>query len=240
MNEKKFKDFIKAPNIGTHQAIYELENEAILRNGVLDKTLYELADWKDKVLLDVGCGAGFWLKNYAKNGGTIIGVEPDPNLFELAKTRLSSIENATVLHGSAEHIPLADASVDIIHARWAYFFGAGSELGLAEAKRVLRPGGIFIAIDNSWRSGDFSKLLRHSIAGNANFDPETTQNWWVENGAERIEIPNAGWNAKSAAELESILRIEFPEETVEHFLETHDEKSLSYAIALFVKYRDNW
>lgn len=233
-------DFVKAPNIGDHQATYELENEAILRNGVLDKKLQDVADWEDKIVLDIGCGTGFWLKNYAKSARAVIGIEPDPNLLKLAKDRLENIENANVIHGSAEHIPLDDASVDIVHARWAYFFGASSEKGLAEAKRVLRSGGVFIAIDNSWRSGDFAKLLKHSVAGNATFDPEKTQKWWNENRANRIEIPDAGWNAKSAAELETILRIEFPMETVDYFLETHVGDSLSYAIALFVKERDNW
>ena len=240
MTEKTLSDFVKAPNIGLNQATYELENEAILRNGVLDKRLEDVADWKDKVLLDVGCGTGFWLKNYAKTAAKVIGVEPDPTLLELAETRLENIENASALRGSAEHIPLGDASVDIVHARWAYFFGAGSDKGLAEVKRVLRPGGVFIAIDNSWRSGDFADLLDHSVAGNGTFDPELTQVWWTENNAKRIEISDAGWNAKSATELEKILRIEFPEATVDNFLSTHEGDSLSYAIALFVKQRNDW
>ena len=37
--------------------------------------------------------------------------------------------------------PLPDASVDVVHARWAYFFGPGCEPGLAELDRVVRRGG---------------------------------------------------------------------------------------------------
>ena len=44
----------------------------------------------------------------------------------------------------AEALPVPDASVDVVHARWAYFFGPGCEPGLAELDRVVRRGGTAI------------------------------------------------------------------------------------------------
>jgi ubiquinone/menaquinone biosynthesis C-methylase UbiE len=48
------------------------------------------------------------------------------------------LDNASVLTGSAERIPLSDSIVDVVHARFAYVFGPGCERGIAEVLRVLR------------------------------------------------------------------------------------------------------
>ena len=46
--------------------------------------------------------------------------------------------------GSAERLPLPPCSVDVVHARFAYFLTPGGDAGLAEVLRVLRPGGAFV------------------------------------------------------------------------------------------------
>ncbi len=67
-----------------------------------------------------------------------------------------------VLHGAAEHIPLPDAVVDVVHARFAYFFPPGCDAGLAEVLRVLRPQGTLVVVDNDHRNGEFAELLGSS------------------------------------------------------------------------------
>jgi ubiquinone/menaquinone biosynthesis C-methylase UbiE len=133
-----FPDFSPAGNQGGDPDAYELENRALDRDGLVLQAMRDLAPWRDKVLLDLGCGSGFWLPGYAAEAARAIGVEPDPRLRPLAAAR---DPRATVLAGSAEHIPLPDASVDVVHARFAYFFPPGVDAGLAEVMRVLRPGG---------------------------------------------------------------------------------------------------
>lgn len=69
----------------------------------------------------------------------VIGVEPDPALLPDARARHG---DATVRRGSAEHLPLPDGAVDVVHARFAYFFPSPSnncDPGLAEVKRVRAP-----------------------------------------------------------------------------------------------------
>ena len=62
----------------------------------------------------------------------MIGVEPHPDLVALARRRTRSLAHVSVLAGTAQAIPLPDASVDVVHVRWAYFFGPGCEPGLRE------------------------------------------------------------------------------------------------------------
>lgn len=225
-------DFVPAPNIGRHPQVYERENEAIARDGRLDAALARIAPWRGRRLLDIGCGTGFWLGRYAETAATVVGVEPDPRLLERARAR-DLPPSVQLRHGSAEHLPLDDASIDVAHARFAYFFGAGAEAGLAEVRRVLAPGGVFVAMDNDWSGGDFADLLRDAVGGNASHDPTAIAAWWAQQGAER-HVAEAGWSARSPTELERILRIEFPADTVDRFVARHTAASLSYRVALYV------
>lgn len=222
-------DFVPAPNIGENPDTYILENEALRRDGRLDRALASIAPYAGRDLLDIGSGLGFWLPHYAQTARTVIGVEPDPRLRE----RFEAIPGVELREGSAEQLPVADHSIDIAHARFAYFFGHGADAGLEEVRRVLRPSGCFLAIDNSWQGGHFAELLRDATTGNAAMDPHETANWWAARGAQRHEI-DGGWLATSAPELESILRIEFPGPVVDRFLARHPGLThLAYQFAVF-------
>jgi len=230
-------DWVPAPNIGRHPDIYERENEALARDGRLDEALRSIADWHGRRLLDIGCGTGFWLPRYGRDASEVVGVEPDPDLLARAAERTEPLAHVHVHRGSAEALGV-DGPFDVAHARFAYFFGAGAERGLTEVRRRLAPGGVFIAVDNSWTGGDFAELLRDATTGNASHDPDAIAAWWAEQGAERVEV-EAGWEARSAEELEAILRIEFPKRVVDRFVARHDAHALSYRMALYVVRNDD-
>lgn len=234
MKHQTFTDWVPAPNIGQNPDLYELENDAIARDGRLDAALLEIADWTSKVILDVGTGTGYWLPRYAEKASEVIGIEPDPGLLSRAQERVQGLPNTRVLAGSAEQIPMPDDSVDIAHARFAYFFGLGAEKGLAEVFRVLKPGGSLVVIDNSWELGDFAKLLRIATEGNAAMDPDAARAWWKERGASRIDV-EGGWACKTSDELQEILRMEFAAGVVDQFWnQEHDSSaSISYGFAIY-------
>ena len=96
-----FDDWQPAPNIAGDPATYDLENAALRRDGRLDAALHAIAPWDGRVLLDIGCGSGFWLPSYAERGQQVIGVEPDLDLLDLAARRVGSAGNIDVRHGSA-------------------------------------------------------------------------------------------------------------------------------------------
>lgn len=226
-------DFAYAPNQSGSPAVYELENAAIDPDGVLYDAMRRLAPWDGQTLLDLGCGSGWWLPRYADEAASVIGVEPDETLLPLAAARDARVR---VLHGSAEHIPLEDERVDVVHARFAYFFGAGREAGLTEVRRVLRPGGRLVVVANDLRQGEFAALLR--AAGNTAEQAEKTDNWWASVGAARVEVMS-GWQCPSPDELASILAVEFPGEVSAGWLAAHPRASgLTYGYLLFAVGRD--
>ena len=213
----KLPDFKPAPNQGGNIDLYELENQALDPGGYVLAAMRARAPWAGRRLLDLGCGSGYWLSRYADEAAAVLGVEPDPRLLPLAAGRDPRVK---VLRGSAEHIPLPSGSVDVVHARFAYFFPPGCDAGLAEAMRVLRPAGTLVVIGNDLQAGDFADLLR--AAGRA-LEPaggREADAWWAAHGADRTTV-RSSWRFASRADFEAVLRMEFPPEVADPWLAAH-------------------
>ncbi len=223
-------DFLPAPNQGGDPALYEIENRALDPGGLVLDAMRRTAPWAGRTLLDLGCGSGFWLPGYAAEAARVIGVEPDPRLLPIARERDPRVR---VLAGSAEHIPLADASVDVVHARFAYFFPPGRDTGLAEVLRVLRPGGALVVVDNDLRAGEFAGLLARLPHAPEQAGGRRTDDWWARRGAERTEVMSE-WRFARRADFEAVLRLEFPAGVADPWLAAHPRAlGLGYGYLLF-------
>ena len=224
-----FPDFRSAPNQGGRPDLDELENQAIDPDGLVLAAMRQLAPWHGRTLVDLGCGAGYWLPGYAREAAEVIGIEPDPALLPQARARDRRVR---VLAGSAEHIPLPDASADVVHARFAYFWPPRCGPGLAEVLRVLRPGGALVVVDNDHRNGEFAGLLRQA-APVAQGTAGVTDAWWARRGADRTEVLSQ-WRFGSRADLDAVLRLEFPHDIADAWLATHPRAlGMTYGYVLF-------
>ena len=223
-------DFKPAPNQGGNIALYEVENRAFDPDGHVLAAMRARAPWAGRTLLDLGCGSGYWLRGYADEAAEVIGVEPDPRLLPLAADRDRRVR---VLHGSAEHIPLADRSVDVVHARFAYFFPPGCEAGLTEVMRVLRPGGTLAVVGNDLQAGQFAEFVRAAAGELVPAGGPETDAWWAARGADRTTV-RSEWRFTARADLEAVLRMEFPQRVADPWLAAHPGAlSLGYSYALF-------
>ena len=114
-----------SPNIWHHPQTYEIENRAADPDRHIEAAMRSVADWRGRDLLDLGCGTGYHLPRWAEDARRVVGVEPHPDLARVAARRTSRLDAVEVLVGTAQAVPLPDASVDVVQARWAYFFGPG-------------------------------------------------------------------------------------------------------------------
>jgi SAM-dependent methyltransferase len=229
----EFPDWRFAPNIGGHPDSYELENQAVDRAGHVLAAMRAIAPWAGRTVVDLGCGTGYWLRRYAEEAAGVIGVEPDPALRATAKRAAVALPATDVLAGSAERLPLADGSADVVHARFAYFFPPGADAGLVEVLRVLRPGGRLVVVDNDYRWGDFAKLLAAAATRPPLQTAADVDAWWRERGAARHEVRSELRFARRA-NLEAVLDIELPVAVARDWLRRHQSAtSLSYGFVLF-------
>jgi SAM-dependent methyltransferase len=228
-----FPDWRFAPNIGGHPDVYEIENQALERAGYVLQALRALAPWAGRTIVDLGCGTGFWLPAYAADAGQVIGIEPDPRVRARAQRAAAALPRTRVLAGSAEHTGLPDDSVDVVHARFAYFFPPGTDAGLTEVLRVLRPGGRLIAVDNDYRWGEFAQLLAAASRRPTTDVAATVDGWWRARGAIRHEV-RSQWQFPSRADLAAVLHIEFPARVADAWLARHPAATgLTYGYTLF-------
>lgn len=218
-----------SPNIWHHTATYEIENRAVDPDGSLAAAMRGVDDWVGRTVLDVGCGTGFHLPWFAETAATVIGVEPHGDLVALARRRTRRLPNVTVHQGTAQALPVPDASVDVVHARWAYFFGPGCEPGLAELDRVVRRGGTAYVIDNDPTRSTFGSWFRR---GYPDVDPETVERFWSVRGWTRVPV-DLRWSFSSRADLEAVVRIEFTREVADEVLAGHSGTEVDYAVNLW-------
>ncbi|MDQ3827364.1 MAG: class I SAM-dependent methyltransferase, partial [Actinomycetota bacterium] len=111
-----------------------------------------------------------------------------------------------VLAGCAQRLPLPDSSADLVHARIAYFFGPGCEPGLAEALRVLRPGGTLVIIDLDGAHCSYGEWLCAATPG---YRPAVVEAFFADQGFHCRRVDTV-WRFRDRGALEDALRIEFP------------------------------
>jgi SAM-dependent methyltransferase len=228
-----FPDWRFAPNIGGHPDVYEIENRGIDPDGHVLAAMRRLAPWNGRTVLDLGCGTGFWLPGYAREAGRVIGVEPDPVLRAKAAARITDLQGVQVLPGSAEHLPLADRSVDVVHARFAYFLDPGGDAGLAEVMRVLTPRGSLVVVDNDYRWGQFAGLLAAASKKPPQQTADAIDAWWRQRGGTRHEV-RSQWRFANRADLAAVLNIEVPATVARAWLARNPAATgLSYGYVLF-------
>ncbi len=220
---------VPSPNIWHHPETYELENSAFDPDGLVESAIRSLADWTGRDVLDLGCGTGFHLPRWAPDARRVYGVEPHPGLARVAARRTARWANVAVSVGTAQSVPLPAASVDLLHARWAYFLGPGCEPGLRELDRVMRRGGTAFVLDNDATRSTFGAWFRR---GYPTVDPVAVERFWSTQGWHRRPL-DCEWRFSTRADLESVVRIELPEPLATEVLGGHQGTRVDYAVNLW-------
>ncbi len=133
--------------------LFDRVHQAVLR--VVAKEVAEPA-----TILDVGCGTGRLLRAAKIHWphAHLIGVDPAAGMVEVARQLAPDI---TFHVGSAEALPLPDASVEVVLSTLSFHHWGDQAAGIREVTRVLRPGGRFFladAVAPVW----LSRLVHHA------------------------------------------------------------------------------
>jgi ubiquinone/menaquinone biosynthesis C-methylase UbiE len=218
------KGAIPSPNIWHTPSVYEVENRAVDPERHAEAAMTAIRPWQDAVVLDIGCGTGYHLPSFAATAARTIGVEPHGDLAAIARRRCAALPGVTVHTGTAQALPVPDASVDVAVARWAYFFGPGCEPGLRELSRVVRRGGAAFVIDLDATRGAFGRWFSRSVPG---YSSRSIEDFWVRQGWQRQKL-DLRMSFERRADLEAVLRIEFTPQIAEEAISEAPGLEIAY------------
>src|SRR5438309_4663825 len=122
---------------------------------------------RGETVLDLGSGGGIDVLLSARRvgpTGKAYGLDMTDEMLALAREnqRKAGVENAEFLKGQIENVPLPDNSVDVIISNCVINLSANKDRVLAEAFRVLKPGGRFAVSDVVVR-GEVPAEVRRSV-----------------------------------------------------------------------------
>jgi ubiquinone/menaquinone biosynthesis C-methylase UbiE len=104
--------------------------------------VFELADLKPgEHVLDVGCGDGNYTGPAAARTGSAVGLDQSPEMLRAAEERLRGVAGLRWVEGDASKLPFSDSSFDAVLIVTVLCFVQDPQKVVAEAFRVLRPGG---------------------------------------------------------------------------------------------------
>ncbi len=179
-------------------------------------------------VLDLGAGAGFDCLLAAREVGPeghVVGVDMTPEMVERARANADEggYEGVEFRLGEIEHLPVADASVDVVISNCVVNLSPAKEQVFHEAFRALAPGGR-LAISDVVRTAPFPDDLR--------VDPDAYSRCAA--GAEPIEVIEALLGAAGFVDV----AVEPKDESAEFIREWDDERPLEeYLVAATIEAR---
>lgn len=182
-------------------------------------TLAQIPWWGNERVLDVGCGPGELLCEMARTEagwGLLAGFDFSSGMARQAATAARGLP-VCVFAGDAQAIPCADACFDVVMARHVLYHVPDMERAVAEAARVLRPGGTFVVTTNGAHTMQEYQALRYRAAARfpSMIYPEMgTERFCLENGPELLRPYFA---AVHTATLRGTLRFPAAQPLVDYF-----------------------
>jgi ArsR family transcriptional regulator len=101
----------------------------------------------DAVIADLGCGTASLVADIAPHVKQVIGVDNSKDMLKAGRQRTRKLGNVELREGELDDLPVADNSCDYVLFVLVWTYIDRVEHVIAEAKRVLKPGGRLIAID---------------------------------------------------------------------------------------------
>lgn len=138
------------------------------------------------VVADIGCGNGLFTEEIARAigaSGQVIGIDPSADMRASASARCAEVPTAQIVDGVADALPIQDGHVDKAAAVQVLEYLSDIPAAIAEAHRVLKTGGRFVAIDTGcktldWFSEDENRMRRIQAAWDQHYvEPRVAAVW---------------------------------------------------------------
>ncbi len=132
------------------------------------------------VVGDLGCGTGQLTASLAPFVGRVVAVDESAPMLNAARKRLTGVANVALERGRLEALPIADGELDAAILFLVLHYVEEPNVALAEARRVLRPGGKLLIADMTPHDRDeYRQSMGHLWQG---FSREQLTGWLDDAG----------------------------------------------------------
>ena len=146
-------------------------------------------------LLDIGTGTGRMLELFAPRADSAIGIDRSSEMLRLARVKLdeAGVCGASLRQGDMYALPLGDRSADSIILHQVLHYAQQPGAAIAEAARVLAPGGQLLVID--FAQHDRAELKEQDAHLRLGFADDAMRGWFSAAGLELDRIERLGGGA---------------------------------------------
>lgn len=139
----------------------------------------------DDDVLDVGCGTGFGTTGLLEQVDTVHGLDQSPHQLSKAYGKFGKRGPVNFYRGDAERLPFRDDQFDIVWSSGSIEYWPDPVAGLAECRRVVRPGGQVLIVGPDYPTRRIFQKLADSIM--LFYDTEEADRMFSEAGYESFE-----------------------------------------------------
>lgn len=173
--------------------------------------LMEFAKFRDARLLEVGCGMGTDLLQFARGGARCVGVDLTPRSIEITRHRFNLYgADGDFMISDGERLPFADESFDVVYSNGVLHHTPDTEGAISEVHRVLRSGGT-------------AKIMLYH---------RNSLNYWLEIVARRGLLGGEFLRGRSAEEIMSRV-IEFSAHEARPLVKVYSRREASRLFSVF-------
>ena len=139
-------------------------------------------------IVDLGAGEGVLSQLLARKARSVICVDNSPSMVKVGTglAREHGFENLSYLLGDIEEVPLPDASTDLALLSQALHHAGKPEVAIAEAWRILRPGGRLVVLDLNQHT--FEKARELYADRWMGFSPNRLYHWIKSTGFADVSV----------------------------------------------------
>ena len=174
---------------GERAAVWDSETDVAIEAGAVEGELLRIfGDERTESLLDIGTGTGRILQVLAGQIGHGLGVDLSHDMLRVARANLDRREarNCQVRYADMYQLPLSDGAMHAVTLHQVLHFADDPQAALAEAARVLAPGGRLVVVDLAQHDLEWLRTEKgHRRLG---FAPGEVAGWFADLGLEPAPV----------------------------------------------------
>jgi len=204
-------EYVRDHDLGTREFFDNVERHRYTEYAAWMPRLMGFDKFRDARLLEIGCGMGTDLLQFARGGAHCTGIDLTPRSVEITRHRFRLYDaDGTFMLSDGEHLPFRNESFDVVYSNGVLHHTPDTAGAIREVHRVLRPG------------GTAKVMLYH----------RNSLNYWIEIVLRRGVLGAEFLRGRSAEEIMSRV-IEFSEHEARPLVKVYSRKEARELFGLF-------